>query len=178
MTARPDDDEAFRWEGDDEPVVDAEPDPHAQPEASAPEPAAPAAEPAIPALPDGYTAVGKGSEAVGRVVTDASDAHTPEAATAAPLGNAALVGMGVLGGVYLLYAIGWIVGGSRLQVWVLPDAMFYASWWLSILAPVIWFTAVLVLTATSRLWVRFVWLLAGAVLLIPWPFLTVGPVPA
>lgn len=178
MTARPDDDEAFRWEGDDEPVVDAEPDPHAQPEASAPEPAA--AEPVIPALPDGYTAVGKGSETVGRVEAEAPAAPTVASseATATPLGNAALVGMGVLGGVYLLYAIGWIVGGSRLQVWVLPDAMFYASWWLSILAPVIWFTAVLVLTATSRLWVRFVWLFAGAILLIPWPFLTVGPVPA
>jgi hypothetical protein len=138
-----------------------------------------AEEPAQPnpaaALPDGYTAVGRGSETVGRIEADGT-VTAPDAP--ASLGNAALVGLGVLGGIYLLYAIGWIVGGSRLQVWVVSDAMFYASWWLAILSPVIWFAAVYLLTARSRLWLRFVWLIAGAVLLIPWPFLSVGPVPA
>jgi hypothetical protein len=177
------DDDAFRWEGDDEPVI--EPDPPAESEAPSPAPLDDAGEAgragSAPALPDGYTAVGKGSETVGRIEADGTvepDGTVEAHDGPAPLGNAALVAIGVLGGIYLLYAIGWIVGGSRLQVWVVSDAMFYASWWLAILAPVIWFGTVYVLTARSRLWLRFVWLIAGAVLLIPWPFLTVGPVPA
>jgi hypothetical protein len=161
------DDDAFRWEGDDEPPIEPDAPDGAKVVAQTPGTA--------PALPDGYTAVGRGSETVGRIGADGT-VTAPDAP--APLGNAALIGIGVLAGIYLLYAIGWIVGGSRLQVWVVSDAMFYASWWLAILSPVIWFGTVYVLTARSRLWLRFVWLIAGAVLLIPWPFLSVGPVPA
>ncbi|MBN9200222.1 MAG: hypothetical protein J0H70_02380, partial [Microbacterium chocolatum] len=42
-------------------------------------------------------------------------------------GNAALIAVGVLGGVYLLYAIGWLLGGLRLQERIVPDAMLIVS---------------------------------------------------
>jgi hypothetical protein len=38
----------------------------------------------------------------------------------------------------------------------------------------VWFATELVVTRGRRLWVRFAWLVAGVVLLVPWPFIMVG----
>lgn len=149
MTRR-DDEDALSWEGDDDPTLDAaasrDPEPTAAPapEADAPEPA---------------------------------DEETTEEAPAG-LGNVALIAYGVLGGLYALWTVGWILGTSRLRDWVeqagSADVMFTATSWLAILAPALWFAAVLAVTRGKRQVVRFLWLGIGAVLLIPWPFLTVG----
>nr|WP_218853189.1 DNA polymerase III subunit gamma/tau [Microbacterium immunditiarum] len=172
------------WEGDDDPTLDVG--------AAAPAGAEPEPEPdATKVLPEGFTAVGKGSEEFakgadadettalgGRETEVLADRETAGAASAS-LGNAALIGLGVLGGIYLLYVIGWIVGGLRLrgtaQFLVSPVA-YDVAMWLAAASPVIWFGAVYVLTRTSPLWVRFVWLAAGALLLIPWPFIMVGAI--
>lgn len=153
-------DEALSWEGDDDPTLDDRV-------------GEPAGEPV--ALPQGFTAVGKGAEGVGRISADGTVVAPGDRQ---PLGNAALVGIGVLGGIYLLFTIGWILAGFRLRVWVAADAMFHASWWLSILAPAVWFGTAYLLTRGARTWVRIAWLAAGAALLIPWPFLLIGSVPA
>jgi len=181
------DDDALTWEGDDDPTLDvgATAPASAEPEISADEAeSATGSEPeATKVLPDGFTAVGKGSEgyAPGAEADETAvlaDRETAGGASAS-LGNAALVGLGVLGGVYLLYVIGWIVGGLRLrgtaQFLVSPVA-YDVAMWLAAASPVIWFGTVYVLTRTSPLWVRFVWLAAGALLLIPWPFIMVGAI--
>lgn len=124
-------------------------------------------------LPEGFTPVGKGSEA-----------FRPQPSRSA--GNAALIGLGVIGGVYLLYALGWLLGGLRLlgvapylvsqdgqgpPLWSAGNAVALA---LAVAAPAIWFATVFVLTRGSAPWLRWVLLGAGVVLLVPWPFVMVG----
>ncbi|HKT56555.1 MAG TPA: hypothetical protein VJR25_07275, partial [Microbacterium sp.] len=114
-------------------------------------------------------------------------AREPEAAAQrTPMGNVALVASGILGGVYLLYVIGWIIGGLRVTrvagYLVSATGAPSVTWaggnvvavWLAAVGPVLWFGAVWLLTRRSRAWMRWVWLVAGAVLLVPWPLFMLG----
>lgn len=149
--------DALSWEGDDDPPVAA------QKETSA------------PALPEGWDAIGKGSETVGRITADGAVIAPGEPE---PMSTPMLVSLGVIGGAYLLYIVGWIVGGFRLQgvaLFLVSDAVAYqAAMWLAVAAPALWFLAAWVLTRRSKSWVRLVALLAGVVVLIPWPFVMFG----
>lgn len=159
------DDDALRWDGDDDPTL-----------VSSPASAAPEAEPL--ALPDGFTAVGKDSEKVGHIEADGEVVMPGERA---PLSTAMLLALGVLAGVYLLFTIGWVVGGLRLQgtaQFLVSPVGYQAALWLAIAAPLLWFVAAYVLTRAAKTWVRLVWLVAGLVLLVPWPFVMVGAVGA
>lgn len=163
------DDDALSWGGDDDPTLDVGAPRHA-------------AQKPPTGLPDGYTAVGRGSE---RLTPDATPAHD-DADGGAPHGvglqvsNAALVAYGIVGGIYLLFTIGWVVGGLRLQTvapaLLVSPAAYVPFFWLAVLAPAIWFGATMLLTRTSAVWLRFVWLVAGIVLLVPWPFIMIGAV--
>jgi len=180
------DDDALTWDGDDDPTLDlgATSDPDADAGRDAPDAPAPVApEPA--ALPKGYTAVGRGSDAVGGGETPVAASATGTSAvgeTAAgrhPMGNGALIALGVLGGVYAIYTIGWLIGGLRLQgraQYLVFDVMYQGSLWLAVLAPLLWFATTFLLTRRSRAWVRFAWLAAGVVLLLPWPFVMIGAI--
>lgn len=128
------------------------------------------------ALPDGWNAVGKGSDDVGTIEEDGTvtPAHAEQ-----PVGLSTpmLLLIGVVGGVYLLYTIGWIVGGLRLKPlasFLVSDVMFLPWFVLAIAAPALWFLASWVLTRGRAAWIRVAVLLAGMVLLVPWPFVTVG----
>lgn len=148
------DDDALHWEGD--------------------ESAAPA--PAPVALPEGFVAVGKGADTVAQeppIAAEASDAPAPAAS------NSSLIVLGAVGGMYLLYTIGWIVGGLRLAgvaQFLVSPVIYQAALWLAILAAPLWFVTVLVLTRATRSWVRIAWMLAGVLLLVPWPFFMIGAV--
>jgi hypothetical protein len=148
MTSESDD--ALGWDGDDD---------RARP---------------APALPSGWNAVGKGSGDVGRLEEDG----TVTAAEEAPgLSTAMLLVLGVVGGVYLLYTIGWVVGGLRLKPLanlIVADAMYVPWSVLAVAAPLLWFLASWVLTRGRAAWIRVSILLLGVVLLVPWPFVTVG----
>ncbi|MDR6865872.1 hypothetical protein J2Y69_000457 [Microbacterium resistens] len=171
----PDPDDALRWEGDEP-------------------------EKARPSLPAGWKAVGRGSD---EVRTDPIGAEEPAAekpAVTEPaveklaaaeepvgaeeqhgIGNVALLSFGVIGGIYLLYAIGWAIGGLNLRPsanFLVADAMYLPWMWLGILAPFLWFLAVWVLTRGRATWIRILGLLAGVVLLVPWPFVMTGVVGA
>ena len=102
------------------------------------------------------------------------------------MGNASLIALGILGGIYLLFSIGWLIGGLRVHgvasflvsgdgiappVWTTGNA---AAVGLAVAAPALWFTAVYTLTRRSAAWLRWVLLGAGVVLLVPWPFIVVG----
>lgn len=161
--ARGTDDDALAWEGDDDPTRDVG--------AASTDPA-----PAKKVLPEGFTAVGKGSDEVGRAQVDEPSTTPGERQ---PMGNATLIALGILGGIYLLYAIGWVIGGLRLQgqaAYLVTDIMFQGSFWLAVLAPLLWFATVFLLTSGGRAWVRFAWLIAGVALLLPWPFVLIGAV--
>lgn len=106
----------------------------------------------------------------------ASGVEEPEPAG---LGTAALVSIGVLGGVYLLFAIGWLVGGLRLQIryqLLVGSGTYQAALWLAAAAPIIWFATTIFATRKSSPWLRWLWLGVGVLLLIPWPFLMIGAV--
>jgi hypothetical protein len=182
--ARGTDDDPLAWGGDDDPTLEVgskpaatEPaaEPAAQPEATEPD-IVETTDAETKALADGFTAVGKGSDEVGRIPADGSVSMPGERE---PMGNATLITLGILGGVYLIYAIGWVIGGLRLQgraEYLVTDVMYQGSFWLAVLAPLLWFGTVFLLTRHTKPWVRFAWLIAGVALLLPWPFVMIGAV--
>lgn len=87
--------------------------------------------------------------------------------------------LGVLGGIFALYSVGWLIAGIRLRevaTFLVSPVAFEVTLWLTVLAPPIWFGTVLLLTRRSRVWLRIVLLVAGAALLVPWPFIMVGAI--
>lgn len=148
-------DDALSWDGDD--ALEAR-----RPEVNRPQPA-----PSASAAP--------APEATQATATDEAEGDAGDAPQ--PVGTMTLLLLGILGGVYLLYTVGWVLGGIGMQLpvtFTLPVVLYQAALWLAVLAPALWFVAVLAATRGSRPWVRIVWLVAGAVLLIPWPFVVSG----
>jgi hypothetical protein len=86
---------------------------------------------------------------------------------------AVLVSLGILGGIYLLYTIGWFISWRRI-VYVDPDALELAAFRIqqviAIVAPPLWFVVTLFFTRDRKQAIRLVWLVVGALLLVPWSF--------
>jgi hypothetical protein len=171
MTSKRDDD-ALNWAGDDDPTLAA------------------GQAPAEPELPEGWTVPTNSRPVASRAATSPSDAAASTAPSPAPTGSwkseagapvaagsVALVGMGILAGIYLLYTVGWFIAASRIDDPVadpVAQFMFSLGAWIAVAAPVIWFGGSFWLTNRPRH--RFLWLLAGVVLLAPLPFLAGGRV--
>jgi hypothetical protein len=85
-----------------------------------------------------------------------------------------LILYGVLGGIYLLYTIGWAIAVLRSTL-SLPnlfgEIMYQFGEFLAIIAPALWLGAVVLLTHGRRPIVRTLWLVAGILVLAPWPFI-------
>ncbi len=158
MPRDPDDDDALRWEGDDDPT-----------------------------LAPGWKAVGAPAAAAsldeprdeaahnGEGVRDSADEPEPTDAASAT-SSVELVALGVLGGVFLLYAIGWLVAALGEQPFFddpVAQFMYALGSWFAVLAAPLWFGAVLWLASGHRR-ARLIWLIIGAVLLLPVPFLLRG----
>lgn len=129
-----------------------------------------------PALPDGWNAVGKDSDVVGHI---ADDGTVTAAGEPQGLSTPMLLLIGIVGGVYLLYSVGWIIGGLNLQgsaSFLIPAVMYQVALWAAVLAPALWFGAVWLLTRRSPSWIRAVGFIGGVLLLIPWPFVMTGVV--
>ncbi|WP_026481886.1 hypothetical protein [Agromyces subbeticus] len=153
--SRDSDDDALRWEGDDDPTL-------------APGWKAVGA-PAQPEAADEGT-----DEQVRQRREDGAAASGDEVETSdAPpqTASATLVILGVLGGVYLLYAVGWLIVAVRSTApgaSIVGDAMYVLGLWFAVLAPALWFAVVLL--ATERPRARLSWLALGVVVLVPLPF--------
>lgn len=105
-------------------------------------------------------------------------------ASTAQLSNGALVLLGVVGGLYLLYTWVWfswanyysqinsaVAEGSGSIGAVLQQTVF----WAAPLAPALWFIAAFIMCRGSRTRKLALWLLIGALVLLPLPaFVTVG----
>jgi hypothetical protein len=89
-----------------------------------------------------------------------------------------LVSYGILAGAYLLYTVGWVVAitnnGRVPTDSVLTEIMTVSGEYLAIASGALWFAGVFLLTRHSKAIVRLLWLLAGLLLLIPWPFVLIG----
>jgi hypothetical protein len=84
-----------------------------------------------------------------------------------------LVCLGILGGIYALYTLGWFVSWQRL-LYADPDELefqaFHVQQVLAILAAPLWFGATLYFTRGRKPAARLLWLVIGALVLIPWSF--------
>ena len=97
------------------------------------------------------------------------DEEEPPPSMSAPV----LVSLGILGGIYLLYTVGWIISLQKfyyLSTSALDQIAFQTQQYLAIIAPVVWFGSVLYLTRHRKPVVRLIWLVIGAVVLVPWSF--------
>ncbi|CAN5439985.1 hypothetical protein BH10ACT7_BH10ACT7_10830 [soil metagenome] len=145
MAADPDD-EALAWAGDETPEVKrVEPGP----------------------TPAGSDASRSDVAAV-RVGSETLPAEPRKPAIPAPL----LITYGVLGGLYLIYTIGWVLTvaqGAPPRATVFDDIMFRVQQGLAVASPAIWFGAVFLLTRGRKPLVRLLWLLVGLAIVIPWP---------
>lgn len=140
--SRDSDDDALRWEGDDDPT-----------------------------LAPGWKAVGTPAPATDPGSTAVNGDDDEGDADAAQTGSVELVVLGVLGGVYLLYAVGWLivaVGTSPPGVSIVGDAMYTFGLWLAVFAPALWYGLVLLTAKRPR--ARLAWLVLGAIVLVPLPF--------
>jgi hypothetical protein len=180
----PRDDDALSWGGDDDPTLDVgdkrEPgrtgggDPVRRGDESiasrGPEPLQPAPEAPQPRA-EAASPAARHPES-----DDSHDDEQTDAGHSAPLGNVGLVGIGMVAATFLLFAVGWLLAGLQLNGLALPipSVTVIALTIGAALAPIIWFVAVLVLTRGWRTWQRFLLLILGIVLLVPWPFLSLG----
>ncbi|WP_378147369.1 hypothetical protein ACFJGV_05250 [Cnuibacter sp. UC19_7] len=188
------DDDAFSWAGDDDPtlrpaserdeaddatVVEeletrdavaaaaASGDSVATPPAQAPRSGARP----TPAARPGRSVLEEAEEA--EELAAARDLADAERETA-PLSSIALIVMGILGGVYALYTIGWLVSFSRFPVGdgftftILSIRMLQV---LAVAAAPLWFGGVLLILQKRPIRYRFLWLVIGVLVLVPWPFL-------
>ena len=89
---------------------------------------------------------------------------------------ALLITYGILGGIYLIYTIGWITTVVRLNgvraafTDPLSEIMFQFGEFLAIASPLAWFAAVFLLSRGRKPIVRLTWILIGLVTTLPWPF--------
>jgi hypothetical protein len=93
--------------------------------------------------------------------------------SAATGGSALLVFYGILAGVYLLYMVGWLISIVRNPFSIdnlFAEIVSQFGEFLAIASPLVWFFVALVLTRGRRPSLRVAWLIAGAILLVPWPF--------
>lgn len=147
---RDDDDAALAWAGD---------------EKLAPEPPTAVVETPASVVETPASRVETPDSRVELVETSPTNTQIP-----APL----LVTYGILGGLYLIYTIGWVITVTRSTTTLptlLGEVMFQLGEFLAIASPAIWFAAVVLLTRGRRPIIRLLLLLAGLVATIPWPFL-------
>ena len=91
----------------------------------------------------------------------------------APETSGALIGFGVVGGLYLLYTVAWLLTASTSYVSDVDTVLTVfveVLRFLSIVAPALWFTVVLWAGRGQRTRSRLLWMLLGALVLFPWPF--------
>ncbi|MEO6504980.1 MAG: hypothetical protein ABIW36_11090 [Terrimesophilobacter sp.] len=114
--------------------------------------------------------------------TDPTHADAPDSRLAGPshprlapgTGSLLLIGYGVFAGVYLLYTIGWFAAVLRNTLTLsglIPEIMYQFGEFLAIVAPALWLGTALLLTRGRSPLVRVLWLLAGMLVLVPWPML-------
>lgn len=170
------DDDALSWAGDDDPTL-------TPPIQTGMAPAA-KAEPAGAAQPTAAAPTEQNIEALSvlEVAELAEDAKVEAELAAAEkasaqLSSAALITLGIVGGIYLLYTIGWGIVVARTTVTFFPldslflEICFRIGQFLSIAAAPLWFVSTLLLTQKRTWRSRLGWLLLGVFVLVPWPFI-------
>lgn len=134
------DDDALRWEGDEDRLTTGEPESPAR--------------------------------RTSKTKEESSDSESTEKTG---LSSLALVSMGVFAGIYLLFTVAWLITALRNPTAiadVLGNTMFQLGMWLTVLAPALWFIAVVVIWKNMGVLKQMLWLTVGVVALIPWPYIS------
>lgn len=182
MTADPDDD-ALSWGDERDPTYVESADPRRAEQGRVARPgragrAATGATGGVAAAGDtvaGDTAAG-GTVAGGTATRDTAtrDATVVDTEDSAPsMSSPMLLAIGILAGAYLLYTAGWFTSAVRniaVPVGAFDVAMYQLREWLSVAAPALWFGATLLLTRRRKASTRLLWLILGAIVLVPIPF--------
>jgi len=103
--------------------------------------------------------------------------ETPTDTEKHPLSPVLLVTYGILGGVYLICTIGWVVlvaGSGDVDLRRIDGIMFRVAQGLAIAAPAIWFGGTLLLSRGRRAVTAIGLLVLGLVVTLPWPILITG----
>ncbi|GAA2241690.1 DNA polymerase III subunit gamma/tau [Herbiconiux moechotypicola] len=160
---RDDDDEALGWAGDDDPTLTPVGVPERETSASA--------SPAPATAPARKTVLDEAEEA--EDLAAERELAAAEAA-GAQMSSFALIGFGILGGVYLLFTIGWIISFGRYEQPIDVDFTVLShrvALALAVAAPPLWFVVTLLVGQRADIRYRFLWLVIGMLVLVPWPFL-------
>jgi hypothetical protein len=91
--------------------------------------------------------------------------------------SVALVSFGILGGIYLIYTIGWGVGMHHVQTGggdVLSTISAAVAQGLALGSPALWFLTTLYLTRKRSSLARLLALISGLIVVLPWPFILLG----
>ena len=127
-----------------------------------------------PVVTPGHSAAERRAAAAARRQTSSTATAGPDVdAEPVATSSVVLVVLGLLGGVYLLYTVGWFVSAQRniaLPVNAFDVVMTYVREGLSVAAPALWFACTLLFTRHSKPLLRVLWLVLGALVLIPLPF--------
>lgn len=111
------------------------------------------------------------------VETDDDVDETDDDDGPAVMSSGSLIVHGVFGGVFLLWAAGWIVAVGDFTN-PFTDAISSVMWNLgelfAVAAPLAWFVAVIVLVPTVRTRRRLAVMALGALLVAPWPLVIGG----
>jgi hypothetical protein len=153
VTSDEDDDDALTWAGGSDPTYTETP------------------EPVRPMRAKRTTL----RHALGAGASVPEPAEGPIAAAALPpvTSAAVLLSLGVLAGVYLLYTIGWVVSFERMlnpATTPFDQGAFRVQQIFGIAAPALWFSATIWLTRGRAPLARLLWLVGGALVLVPWSF--------
>jgi hypothetical protein len=128
--------------------------------------------PSPPATPPGSPPPGSSAPASTAGGVDGTTDDEPAVAPAG-MSSAMLLAVGILAGAYLLYTAGWFTSAVRniaVPVGALDVIMFQLREYLAVAAPALWFGATLLLTRGRKPVTRLLWLVLGAIVLIPVPF--------
>ncbi|AMM21302.1 hypothetical protein AX769_15660 [Frondihabitans sp. PAMC 28766] len=106
---------------------------------------------------------------------DGEDDEPPEGV----MSSGALVAHGVFAAVLLLYTVAWLVSVTRATAPSLAGVallLWHVGQVLAVAAPAAWFVATVALTPLRPGRKRYLWLLVGVLVLIPWQFIVGGSV--
>ncbi|WP_166874034.1 MULTISPECIES: hypothetical protein [unclassified Salinibacterium] len=120
--------------------------------------------------PRAGAASGDESDEVAEDATQGSDARPVT-------GSVLLVVYGIIGGIYLLYTVGWVIAITRdpfSMATLFAEIMSQFGEFLAIAAPAVWMATTFLLTRGRSTVTRLGWLLAGVVLLVPVPLVLGG----
>lgn len=177
------DDDALSWAGDDDPTLDPSGDREVDrsideaPEELAPQaPQAPSALERPAPVADAVAPAASGSvPPTSRGRTTSVDDDPDSSGEREQMSSTMLVTLGIFGGVFLLYSVGWLISAFRPDAAVPSDTvgqfMFNLGQGLAVAAGPVWMAATLWLTRRSAPWMRIAMLLLGVLLVLPWPFL-------